>query len=141
MQLLVAASDWQDRDAAMVESLVRDNVTAEDWVLCYHNAYYALKGKAGMVFLPGYINNMSEEEKARLTVILAPPQWVDHFAREVGGEWRPTGANIQSKRRPIIKASLFKYKYDMQMLRKTPGRDAETRKRLEPATSRLDEPR
>jgi hypothetical protein len=94
LHLVLAAYDWNDRDYTPVEALAERHVVKDNWVLSDYSAYYAVKKRAGVVFLPHYLNIMSSHEKEKLSVLIIHPRGLETVRRRVGGKWYDTGDSI-----------------------------------------------
>ncbi|HSY20097.1 MAG TPA: hypothetical protein VK815_17255, partial [Candidatus Acidoferrales bacterium] len=95
---ITALSDWTDRDYANVEKLLRENVTADDWVYGDFSTYYAAKKTAARVFLPLYLSAFAEGEKERVTVLVVSPRNLEEATHAIGGEWVTTGKGFTPSR-------------------------------------------
>jgi hypothetical protein len=102
-RMSLLALEWKQRDYAPVESLVDANLTPTDWVYCDFAAYYPAKLHAELVFLQGYFQVMSPEEKQRINVLIIDPETIDAVREQIGGNWRDTGQHLA----PVKSANLF----------------------------------
>jgi hypothetical protein len=94
LHLALAAYDWNDRDYAPVERLAERNVTKEDWILCDYGAYYAVKKRAAVAFLPQYLYVIPPQETERISTLIIGPGSLEQVKRTLGGEWYDTGDGI-----------------------------------------------
>ncbi len=71
-----------------MQRIAHEGVTAQDRVYCDYQAYYAVKGLAQEVYLPGYPPIMSDAERASITVLVVGDDNPDLVSGNVGAGWR-----------------------------------------------------
>jgi hypothetical protein len=101
-----AAYDWQDRDYALVEKLVRENINQSDWMYGEHATYYAAKTRAARLFLPFYLPAFPDSEKQRLTVLMVAPADLTETTNVIGGNWLDTGVGYVPRRSGFLGTKL-----------------------------------
>lgn len=94
LHVAAAASDWKDRDPAKVEALVRDSTRADDHIYCDFGAFYAAKATGAQVFTPIYFAAITAAEKQGITVLIIHPRHLSEATNVIGGNWRPTCAEL-----------------------------------------------
>ena len=82
---------WSDRSYCNVERLVSQSVFPDEDVYAEYAAYYALHPITRRAYYPSYLGVMTEDEKARLEVLISYPYNLARVTHEVGGQWEPTG--------------------------------------------------
>ena len=126
LQLMFVHYDADDRDLDRVESLISREVNADDCVLCDFSAYYATKKRVKMVFLPTYIDLMSDDDKNSLTALILSPDRKKSLEEKIGGNWHSVGFMVKPKQIAIVEwlsrksidvGNLGK-KYNIQIYRK-----------------------
>ncbi|MDA0323389.1 MAG: hypothetical protein O2923_11840 [Verrucomicrobia bacterium] len=84
---IMSLYEWEGRDYQYAQDFVSKNVTTHDAVLCDYSAYYAVRDCTRNVFLPGYVQQMSSEEKDGVTCIILHPWHRDEYCEKIGGRW------------------------------------------------------
>ena len=102
LQLIAVTYDWRDRDFDLVHATVSANVEKKDWVICDYQAYFAAKPTALKVFLPGYVDLLTTEEKRKVTLLIGSDAAVTKWRSILGGEWAVTTQRIVPERITIL---------------------------------------
>ena len=126
LQLMSAYYDADDRDHGRLEALIGREVNADDWVLCDFSAYYATKNRVKMVFLPTYVDIMSDDDKNSLTALIIPPGRKKSLEEKIGGSWQSVGLTVKPKQKTILEwlsgksidVGLISKKYNIQIYRR-----------------------
>lgn len=94
---------WRSVDYSVVENFVTKSISKEDWVMADPLTYYALKNKVEVVFHPFYIQAMSDQEKDKISLIIAKPSSFpplkfagdfETITNKLGGFWSDTGQRL-----------------------------------------------
>jgi hypothetical protein len=104
---------WSDLDYSRVEKFIDTSITSNDVVYSEFEAYYPVKKKAKYAIFPPYLDIISSQEKAEISVLVINPQKTEEFARIVniiGGKWVETKDKLESQ---IYNLRIFRRKSDI----------------------------
>jgi hypothetical protein len=107
------------RDPAAVASFIESHVQPTDIALSDYAAFYAIAPVATEVYFPAYLDVMSEQEKRAISILVVAPAEFPSLARQLGGEWTFTGAELRSRHNDRwTSVSIWGPQYDLAVYRR-----------------------
>jgi hypothetical protein len=113
LTLLSGIHNWSGRDYSGVESFIKTNIRDTDKVYSDFGSYYAIKKIAKSVVFPSYMDAITPQEKADLSVIILDKYQkyyrltFEEVVNKLGGEWYDTGHSFNS---PLYSLRIFRKK-------------------------------
>jgi hypothetical protein len=121
LRLALVAVEWRQRDYGPVERLVEGAIRPSDWVYCDYAAYYPVKRIANWTFLEPYRPRMTQDEKARTSVLVISPRNFEQVTADIGGAWEPTGERLpisEGFNVPFLRKRMGARLYDLSVYRR-----------------------
>ena len=87
----LTAVEWRARDYAPIQQLVETHVLPGEWVFTDWQAYYPVKRRAGVAFLPPYVRSFTPDEMNRVTILILGRE-SEKFRFAFPGVWRQVAA-------------------------------------------------
>lgn len=100
VRTVVTAMEWQRRDYSPVEQFVARAVNKSDNVLCNHQAYYPAVLHSHEIYIRAYFGQLTDTERAAVTVIIASPTEVEPWTALAGGDVEGSIAFHERRVRP-----------------------------------------
>lgn len=107
-RIAVTCAQWKERDYYPLESYVRENIRANDFVYSDYQCFYPARKIVEHVFFPIYLDMLTREEKTCMTVLLVSPKYADEVISKIGGKWQQISIyGSDSKRNSRLAAPYF----------------------------------
>jgi hypothetical protein len=139
-RLAVTVSEWNRRDPAPVDRIVREIVRPTDWVYSEFEAYYPAKRIAAVLFLPpfagltpemhGVVPPLAAAERDSIDLLILKPATEERSLRFFGGRWGLVG-RYSAIREGDTSSGIFVGRgskpYDLRLYRREPSAIAAAR--------------